>query len=170
MRPCAVTNSAEVIRRNSPFISINTAIGVDLFGNVWADYVDARRYYSGVGGQPDFVRALNDPKYGVPIIAIKSVTERGEAKVVPVHPPGVSLTASAYDGVVIVTEYGIADLRELTAGEKAWAIASIAHPKYRDIYLKTIFDDPLFTKSSGLSLGKAPHGVTMYQGDIKLDD
>jgi acyl-CoA hydrolase len=170
MRPCAVTNSAEVIRRNSPFLAINTAIGVDLFGNVWADYVDGRRYYSGVGGQPDFVRALNDPKYGVPIIAIKSVTGKGESKIVAVHPPGVSLTASAYDGLVLVTEYGIADLRELTAGEKASAIASIAHPKYRDQYLKMIHDDPLFTKSPGLSLGKAPHGVTMYQGDIKLDE
>jgi len=170
MRPCAVTNAAEVIRKNAPFISINTAIGVDLYGNVWADFVDARRYYSGVGGQPDFVRALNDPKYGVPIIAIKSVTEKGESKIVPVHPPGVSLTASAYDGVVIVTEYGIADLRELTAGEKALAVASIAHPKHRDQYLKTIMDDKLFTKSPTLGAGKAPHGVTMYQGDIILDD
>ncbi|OGB91350.1 MAG: hypothetical protein A2Z31_05940, partial [candidate division NC10 bacterium RBG_16_65_8] len=126
MRPCAVTNAAEVIRKNSPFISINTAMGVDLFGNVWADFVDAHRYYSGVGGQPDFVRALNDPAYGVPIITIKSVTAKGESKIARVHPPGVSLTASGYDGVVVVTEYGIADLRGLTAGEKALAVASIA--------------------------------------------
>jgi len=170
MRPCAVTNAAEVVRKNSPFISINTAIGIDLNGNVWADFVDARRYYSGVGGQPDFVRALNDPKYGVPIIAIKSVTEKGESKIVPVHPPGVSLTASAYDGVVVVTEYGIADLRELTAGEKALAIASIAHPKYRDQYLKAITDDQLFTKSPAYTHGRLPNGVTLYKGDIKLDD
>ena len=60
LRPCAVTNAAEVIRRNAPFISINTSMGVDFFGNVWADFIDARRYYSGIGGQPDFVRALND--------------------------------------------------------------------------------------------------------------
>jgi acyl-CoA hydrolase len=170
MRPCTYTNSDEVIRKNSPFISINTAMGVDLFGNVWADYIDARRYYSGVGGQPDFVRALNDPAYGVPIIAIKSITDKGDSKIVPVHPPGVSLTASAYDGVVIVTEYGIADLRGLTAGEKALAIASIAHPRFRDPYLKNIYDDPLFTKPIGISIGKCPHGVTMYQGNIKLDE
>ena len=170
MRPCSYTNSDEVIRKNSPFISINTAMGVDLFGNVWADYVDARRYYSGVGGQPDFVRALNDPAYGVPIIAIKSITDKGDSKIVPVHPPGVSLTASAYDGVVIVTEYGIADLRGLTAGEKALAIASIAHPRFRDPYLKNIYDDPLFTKPIGISIGKCPHGVTLYQGNIKLDE
>jgi acyl-CoA hydrolase len=170
MRPCTITNAAEVIRRNSPFISINTAMGVDLNGNVWADYIDARHYYSGVGGQPDFVRALNDPTYGVPIIALKSITDDGKSKIAKVHPPGVSLTASAYDSVVIVDEYGFADLRGLTAGEKALAIASIAHPLYREEYLKGIYDDRLFTKSYGSFMGKTPRGVTMYQGPIKLED
>jgi len=170
MRPCMTTNNAEVVRRNAPFISINTAMGVDLFGNVWADYVDARRYYSGVGGQPDFVRALNDPAYGVPIITMKSRTDKGKSKIVKVHPPGVSLTASAYDGVVIVNEYGIADLRAMTAGEKALAIASIAHPKCRDEYLRSIYDDRLFTKPLGFSPGKTPRGVTLYKGSVKLDE
>jgi 4-hydroxybutyrate CoA-transferase len=169
MRPCTVTNSAEVIRKNSPFISINTAMGVDLFGNVWADFVDVRHYYSGVGGQPDFVRALNDPAYGVPIITMKSVTTKGDSKIAPVHPPGVSLTASSYDGVVIVTEYGIADLRGLTIGEKALAVASIAHPRFRDCFLKSVYEDPLFTKIPGGRPGKTPHGVTMYQGSIALE-
>ena len=170
MRPCSITNSAEVVRRNAPFISINTAMGVDLFGNVWADYVDARRYYSGVGGQPDFVRALNDPAFGVPIITMKSLTDKGESKIVPVHPPGVSLTASSYDGVVIVNEYGIADLRGLTAGEKALAVASIAHPRFRDDYLKAIYDDPLFTKPIGTGPSQTPNGVAMYDGAVKLDE
>ncbi len=170
MRPCAVTNAAEVIRRNSPFISINTAMGVDLFGNVWADYIDARRYYSGVGGQPDFVRALNDPAFGVPIIALKSITESGTSKIVKVHPPGVSLTASAYDNVVIVDEYGVADLRGLTAGEKALAIASIAHPRFRDEYLKGIYENRLFTKSFGSFMGRTPRGVIMYDGPSKIED
>lgn len=168
MRPCEYTNSAETIRKNAPFVSVNTAIGVDLFGNVWADFIDARRYYSGVGGQPDFVRALDDPIYGTPIIAVKSVTKRGDSKIAKFHPPGVSLTASAYDGVVIVTEYGIADLRGLTAGAKALAIASIAHPSYRDDFLRHVCDDPLFTKPRDFSLGKIPHGVILYDGDTKL--
>jgi acyl-CoA hydrolase len=170
MRPCTITNAAEVIRKNSPFISVNTAMGVDLYGNVWADFVDARHYYSGVGGQPDFVRALNDPAFGVPIISIKSLTSKGDSKIARVHPPGVSLTASAYDGVVIVDEYGIADLRGLTAGEKALAVASIAHPRFRDEYLRSIYDDPLFTKPVGFFPGKTPRGVTMYQGSISLGD
>ncbi len=170
MRPCAVTNSAEVVRRNAPFISINTAIGVDLFGNVWADFIDAHRYYSGVGGQPDFVRALNSPVYGVPIIAFKSLTEKGESKIARVHPPGVNLTASAYDGVVIVNEYGIADLRGLTAGDKAAAIASIVHPRFREGFLKSILDDKLFTKVAPRFSDRKTPGVTMYQGAVKLND
>jgi acyl-CoA hydrolase len=168
LRPCMYTNSAEMVRRNNPFVSVNTAIGVDLFGNVWADFIDAKRYYSGVGGQPDFVRALNDPVYGTPIIAVKSVTDKGESKIVKAHPKGVSLTASAYDGVVIVTEYGFADLRGLTTGTKALAIASIAHPDHRENYLRYVYDDPLFTKSRSYVFGKTPHGVTLYEGNTKL--
>jgi len=168
MRPSAYTNSAETVRQNSPFISVNTAIGVDMLGNVWADFIDPRRYYSGVGGQPDFIRALNDRIYGTPIIAMKSITNKGESKISRSHPPGISLTASAYDGVVIVTEYGVADLRELTSGEKALAVASIAHPKFRDEFLRGVIDDPLFTKPIGFSLAKVPRGVRLYDGSIKL--
>jgi len=169
MRPSSYTNSAETVRKNSPFISVNTAIGVDLLGNVWADFIDPRRYYSGVGGQPDFIRALNDRAFGTPIIAMKSITNKGESKIVELHPPGISLTASAYDGVVIVTEYGIADLRELTSGEKALAIASITHPKFREEFLRHIYEDPLFTKTVGFYLDdKQPRGVSMYNGSITL--
>ena len=169
MRPGAYTNSAEIIRANSPFISVNTAMGVDIYGNVWADFIAERLYYSGIGGQPDFIRALNDPANGTPIIAIKSTTSAGESKIVPAHPRGVSLTASSYDGVVVVTEYGIADLRGLTVGEKALAVSSIAHPRYREGFLKSILEDRLFTKPLGYYIGKTPRGTTLYRGDIKLE-
>ncbi len=169
MRPCSYTNGTETIRKNAPFISVNTAIGVDLFGNVWADFVDPRRYYSGVGGQPDFIRAINDPKIGVPIIAMKSTTNKGGSKIVERHPAGISLTASACDGVVIVTEYGIADLRGLSVGNKAVAIARIAHPSVRDDLLRNVYDDPMITKPYGFTLDKIPYGVTLYQGNTSLD-
>jgi 4-hydroxybutyrate CoA-transferase len=169
MRPCAYTNSAEIIRSNSPFISVNSAMGVDIYGNVWADFIAERLYYSGVGGQPDFIRALNDPAYGAPIIALKSTTRSGESKIVKAHPRGVSLTASSYDGVVIVTEYGVADLRGLTVGEKALAVASVAHPRYREEFLRSIFEDRLFTKPIGYFMGKTPRGFIPYHGNIKLD-
>ena len=170
MRPSSYTNSAETIRKNSPFISVNTAIGVDLLGNVWADFIDPRRYYSGVGGQPDFIRALTDRAYGTPIIAMKSMTYKGESKISKLHPGGISQTASAYDGVVIVTEYGIADLRELTTGEKALAIAHIAHPRFREDFRRYVYEDPLFTKPIGFSMDKAPRGVIPYNGRIKLSE
>lgn len=169
MRPSSYTNGEEIIRRNVPFISVNTAIGVDLFGNVWADFIDPRRYYSGVGGQPDFIRAINDPKIGTPIIAMKSITNKGGSKIVKLHPAGVSLTASAYDGVVVVTEYGIADLRGLSVGNKAVAIARIAHPGVRDDLLRSVYDDPMITKPYGFSLDKLPYGVTLYRGNTSLD-
>jgi acyl-CoA hydrolase len=168
MRPSSYTNSAETVRSNSPFVSINTAIGVDLFGNVWADYIDPRRYYGGVGGQPDFIRALSDRGHGTPIIAMRSVTDKGETKILMRHPAGVNLTASAYDGVVVVTEWGFADLRELTVGAKALAIASIAHPRFRDDYLRTIYDDSLFTKPVGFKPGQTPPGVHLYDGETRI--
>jgi acyl-CoA hydrolase len=170
MRPCTYTNAMDTIRLNRPFVSINTAIGVDLYGNVWADFIDPRRYYSGVGGQPDFIRAINEPMIGAPIIAMKSMTDKGESKIVPMHPPGISLTASGYDGVVLVTEYGLADLRGLTLGGKALAIASIAHPRFREDFLRRLHDDPLITKPHTYRLGKTPDGVILYSGRIALDE
>ena len=169
MRPSAYTNSAETVRKNSPFVSVNTALGVDLFGNVWADFIELRRYYSGVGGQPDFIRALNDRIYGTPIIAMRSMTDKGQSKIIKHHPPGINLTACSYDGVVIVTEWGIADLRELTVGGKALALASISHPSCRDELLRYVIDDPMFTKPVDFSPGKTPRGVRLYEGKTAPD-
>ena len=168
MRPCYYTNAYETIQKNAPFISVNTAMGVDIYGNIWADYIDARHQYSGVGGQPDFIRALTNPAYGVPIIAMQSLTNKGESKIVRTHPKGVNLTASAYDSAVIVNEFGIADLRGLSVGEKALALASITHPNFRDDFLKSIIDDELFTKPRRDHCNKTPRGVIFYRGSIKL--
>lgn len=170
MRPSAWTNSAETVRKNAPFVSVNTAMGVDLFGNVWADFIELRRYYSGVGGQPDFIRALNDRIHGTPIIALPSRTEKGQSKIVKHHPPGINLTACSFDGVVIVTEWGIADLRELTVGEKALALASISHPACREELLKYVYDDQMFTKLVGFKPGGVPKGVRLYSGPVKPDE
>ncbi len=170
MRPCIYTNSADTVRACAPFLSVNTAIGVDLSGNVWADFIDPLNYYGGVGGQPDFIRALSHKKYGTPVIAMTASARNGKSKIVPAHPPGITLTASAYDGVVIVTEYGIADLRDLPTGFKGLAIASISHPRVREKLLKTIYDDPRMTKPKGFSLDKIPPGVTLYNGNISLEE
>ena len=159
MRSCDYTNCAENIRKNSPFTSINTAMGIDLFGNVWVDFVDAQHYYSGVGGQPDFIRALNDSCFGTPIIAMTSTTSKGKSKIVKEHPPGIDLTASAYDGIVLVNEFGIADLRSLTMGERALAIAHISHPEFREELIKYVYETPRFTKPHLWNRFKTPPGV-----------
>lgn len=86
------------------------------------------------------------------------------------HPAGVTLTASSYDGVVIVTEYGVADLRGLTTGNKAVAIASIAHPRCRDELLKQVVDDPFFTKPYDFRVDRVPYGVTLYDGPVPEPD
>jgi acyl-CoA hydrolase len=72
--------------------------------------------------------------------------------------------------VVIVTEWGIADLRELTVGEKALALASIAHPTFRDELMGYVIDDPMFTKPFGFASRKIPRGVKMYAGKIAIDE
>ena len=102
---------------------------------------------------------------------MQSITKKNASKITKMHPAGVGLTASGYDGVVIVTEYGIADLRELTSGEKALAIASIAHSEFRDDLLRHVYEDPLFTKPVGFYLDdKPPRGVRMYEGGIRLKE
>ncbi|WP_022664764.1 acetyl-CoA hydrolase/transferase family protein [Desulfospira joergensenii] len=168
MRPCMYTNAAHTIQACGRFLSVNTAIGVDLTGNVWADFIDPKKYYGGVGGQPDFVRALAYKSFGTPIIAMKTRARNGQAKIVPACPSGITLTASAYDGIVLVTEYGIADLRDLTMGFKGLAIAAISHPDHREELMKSIHEDPRMTKPKGFSLDKIPPGVTLYNGKTPL--
>jgi acyl-CoA hydrolase len=171
LRPCTYTNAAHIIRANGsekfPFISINTAVGVDLGGNVWADYIDATRYYGGVGGQPDFVRALNDPRYGVAIIVMLSTTTSGITKIVKTHPAGVTLTACSYDNIVVVTEHGIADLRGLSAGCKARALAHIADESVRDELLRYIDENKRLFIAPRHS--RELSGFIPYGGPTRLD-
>ncbi len=160
MRSCDYTNAEASIRSNAPFVAINTAMGIDLFGNVWADSIDPRHHYSGVGGQPDFVRALGDAKHGTAIIAMLSRTHRGESKIIPTHPTGVSLTATAYDRIVLATEQGTADLGGLTVGEKAITIASLAHPDVREPLLRYIHENPLMKAERRMRSAASPYTIS----------
>ncbi len=170
LRPCTYTNSMKNIQANGsekfPFVSINTAVGVDLGGNVWADYIDPTRYYGGVGGQPDFVRALNDPRRGVAIIVMLSTTTSGISKIVRVN-PGVTLTAASYDNIVVVTEHGIADLRGLGAGCKARALAHIADESIRDDLLRYIDENKRLFIAPRQS--RKLSGFIPYDGSTTLD-
>ncbi len=164
-RPCNYTNSVYKISEQPRMVSINSAIGVDLHGNIWADSLDARKIYSGVGGQSDFIRGAQYSPGGVAIIALKSMTKQGISKIVDRCPAGITTTATPFDKVIIVTEYGALDPRGLSLGERAVGIAHLAHPKERDKLLKMITDSPEFHKPDTTD-DRTP-GFTSYEEAIK---
>lgn len=145
-RPCSQTNNVMFISQQPKMTAINGAIGVDLHGNIWADSLNARQIYSGIGGQADFLRGSYLSEGGVPIIAMKSTTDKGQSKIVDMCPQGITTTAIAADPVVIVTENGAFNPRGLTIAEHAVGIAHLAAKEYRDQLLKKIYDSKAFHK------------------------
>ncbi len=110
-------------------IAINSAIEVDLTGQVCADSIGPR-LYSGVGGQLDFIRGAARSKGGKPIIAIPS-SNKTISKIVPMLKLGAGVTTSRNDVHYVVTEYGVADLHGKTIRQRARALIDIAHPEFR---------------------------------------
>ncbi len=161
-RPSDYTNSVFKIAEQPYMVSINSAIGVDLHGNVWADSLEARKIYSGVGGQSDFIRGAQYSPGGVAIIALKSTTGDGVSKIVDKAPAGITATATPSDRVMIVTEYGAFDPTRLSLGEHAIAIAHLANPEAREKLLKIIYDDPAFHKPRA-GLGRSIKGFIPYE-------
>jgi len=162
-RPCDVTNNIINIAREPNMVAINSAIGVDLHGNIWADSLHANEIYSGIGGQSDFLRGAHLSGHGVPIIGLKATTAKGATKILSKCPEGISSTAIAADPVVIVTEYGAFDPRGLSICEHAVGIAHLAEPGIRDELLKYIFESEKFHKPrQALSNGR-PKGFFPYK-------
>ncbi len=157
-----ITNYVPIIARMPRMVSINSAIGVDLHGNIWADSLNATRIYSGIGGQADFIRGAYLSKGGVPIIAMKSTTSDGKSKVLPRSPAGITATAIPADPVVIVTDQGIFDPRGLNMAEHAVAIAHLAAPEYREELLKYIHDSKEYYKPQRKLGDGPPKGFTPY--------
>jgi acyl-CoA hydrolase len=161
-RPADYTNSILTIADQPNMISINSAIGVDLHGNIWADSMKARQIYSGVGGQCDFIRGANLSAGGVPIIALKSVTGKGVSKIVDMCPEGITTTAIAADPVVIVTENGAFDPRGLSISERAVGIAHLASSSVKETLLREIYDSPAFHHAKCALTGGVPKGFHAY--------
>lgn len=162
-RPCNFTNSILNIAQQHKMIAINSAIGVDLHGNIWADSLKGRQIYSGIGGQADFLRGANLSKHGYAIIAMESVTSNGISKIIDMCPEGITTTAIAADPVIIVTENGAFNPMGLSLVEHAIAIAHLAEPKSKEILLRKIYDSPEFYKSKTALSGKIPKGFTPYE-------
>ena len=132
MRDIAYTNDPRVISRNPGMVSINSAIEIDLTGQVCADSI-GERIYSGAGGQLDFVRGAKLSKGGKAIIALASRTAKGLPKIVPTLKPGAGVVTPRADVQWVVTEYGAVNLYGKSLQERAKLLISIAHPEDREI-------------------------------------
>jgi len=130
--PVDYTNNPFVIAQNDNMVSINSAIAVDLLGQVAADTLGTQQF-SGVGGQVDFVRGARRSKGGRSIIAMPATASRGKVSRVVTHlEPGQAVTTSRNDVDYVVTEHGFAHLRGKTVRQRAEAIIEIAAPEFRD--------------------------------------
>lgn len=131
MLDIAYVNDSAVIRRNPKVTAINSAIEVDLTGQVCADSIGTR-LYSGVGGQMDFIRGASLSEGGKPIIALPSQTKQGESKIVPFLKQGAGVVTTRAHVHYIVTEYGVANLYGRNLKQRAKALVEIAHPDHRE--------------------------------------
>jgi 4-hydroxybutyrate CoA-transferase len=131
MLDIAYVNDTAVIRRNPRVCAINSAIEVDLTGQVCADSI-GERLYSGVGGQMDFMRGASLSEGGRPIIALPSTTSRGESRIVPVLKTGAGVVTTRAHVHFVVTEHGVADLYGRSLRQRANALIAIADPAQRD--------------------------------------
>lgn len=124
-------NDPRVIAQNDKVVSINSALQVDLTGQVCADSM-GHRFYSGIGGQVDFVRGAAMSRGGRPIIALPSTAKDGSiSRIVPHLDEGAGVVTSRGDVHYVVTEYGVAYLHGKTIRERALSLIAIAHPDYR---------------------------------------
>jgi acyl-CoA hydrolase/GNAT superfamily N-acetyltransferase len=131
-RPSEFTNDPFQIAQNKKMVAISSAIEVDLTGQVCADSIGGK-FYSGFGGQVDFMRGAAKSENGKPIIALPSTTRDGKiSRIVPWLKTGAGVVTSRADVHYVVTEYGVAYLHGKTVRERAIALIHIAHPKFRD--------------------------------------
>ena len=130
--PVSYTNRPSVIARNDRMISINSALEVDLLGQVNAESLEGFQF-SGAGGQLDFVRGAYDSKGGKSILAFHSTAKQGTiSRIVPMFREGTVVTTPRSDTHYVVTEFGVANLKGKSVKERALAIIELSHPDFRE--------------------------------------
>ena len=134
MRPSEYTNDPYIVRQNDKMVAINSAIEVDLTGQVCADSIGSR-LYSGVGGQLDFIRGAARSRGGKPIIGLPSSGSGRDgarfSRIVSMLKPGAGVVTPRYDVHYVATEYGVANLYGKTIRQRAKALIDVAHPDFR---------------------------------------
>lgn len=136
MLDVSYVNRVDVIRKNPKVTAINSAIEIDLSGQVCADSI-GQKMYSGVGGQMDFIRGASLSEGGKPIIALLSTTSDGRSKIVPTLKLGAGVVTTRAHVHWVVTEYGAVNLKGKTLEERKLLLSSIAHPNHRDWLLSS---------------------------------
>lgn len=130
-KEAAYTNDTAIIRRNPKVTAINSAIEIDLTGQVCADTIGYRQF-SGVGGQMDFIRGASLSTGGKPIFAMTAATAKGISKITPYLKQGAGVTTTRAHVHYVVTEYGVTDLFGKNLKQRAQALIQIAHPDFRE--------------------------------------
>lgn len=133
-------NDPSVIRLNPKVTAVNSAIEVDITGQVVADSI-GQRVYSGVGGQIDFMRGAALSEGGKPIIALPSVTSKGESRIVSMLKPGAGVVTTRAHVQYVVTEWGIANLFGANLQQRAKRMIQIAHPDHREALEKAVWTE-----------------------------
>jgi 4-hydroxybutyrate CoA-transferase len=130
--PTAYTNDPALVARNDNMVAINSAIQIDLTGQICSDSIGTS-FYSGIGGQVDFLRGASRSKGGKPIIAISSTTKNGTvSRIGPTLAPGAGVVTSRGLVRYVVSEHGVAYLHGKSVRERAQALIGIADPKFRE--------------------------------------
>ncbi len=139
MREVGYTNDPFVIARNPRVVAINSAIEIDLTGQVCADSIGTR-IYSGAGGQLDFIYGASRSQGGKPIIAIPAATKKGLSKIVPTLTSGAGVVTPRTLVHYVVTEYGVVNLYGKSLQQRARALINIAHPDAREALERAAFE------------------------------
>ncbi|MFD0700645.1 acetyl-CoA hydrolase/transferase family protein [Myroides pelagicus] len=137
-KECSHTNDPFIIRQNPNVVAINSAVEIDVTGQICADSI-GHRLYSGVGGQVDFMRGATMSKGGKAIIALSATTKKGKNKIVPALKAGAGVVTSRAHAQFVVTEFGVADLRGKSIDQRVQALANIAHPNFREDIVKEYY-------------------------------
>jgi acyl-CoA hydrolase len=139
MKESSIVNDTARIRRNPRMVAINSAIEVDLTGQVCADSIGSTMY-SGVGGQMDFIRGASLSEGGKAIIALPSVTKSGETRIVPYLKQGAGVVTTRAHAHYIITENGIADLYGKTLKQRVTELVKIAHPTHQEAIERSYYE------------------------------
>jgi len=139
MRSSDFVNDVAIIRQNKKMVAINSAVEIDLTGQVCADSIGTQMF-SGVGGQMDFIRGASLSEGGKAFIALPSQTRKGISRIVPFLKPGAGVVTTRAHVHYVVTEYGVADLYGKTIKQRVKALVKIAHPNHRERIEKEYFE------------------------------